>query len=91
MRELLLRDPVAHRELLGIELRLFQHEVGHEALRRELLVHVRLHCRLLVVGLDHCRRRALLQLFVFELHAEAGKAGLGGLQLQPRVLELLFE
>ena len=58
---------------------------------RERLVHLRLHLRLAVFGRDAGGRRLLLQIVVLRLNAEVQQGGLGGLDLERGVLELLIE
>jgi hypothetical protein len=70
---------------------LLQHQVRHELIYRQRLVHLRLHLRLVVIGLHVGGGRFLLQQVVVQLHLGVGQAGFGRLQLQGRVLQLLFE
>ena len=50
-----------------------QHQIGDQLVLRQRLVHLGLHLRLVVVGLDVGRRRALLQQIVLHLHPEVGQ------------------
>ena len=90
-RQLFLRDVAADRQLFGVELRLPQHQRRDQLILGQRLVHLRLHARLVVVGLDARGGRLLLQEIVLHLHAEIGQRGFGRLQLELGVLHFLFE
>ena len=89
--DLLLRDVVANRELLGVHLRLLQIESRDELVFRERFLHLPRRLGFVEFGLDGCRRRALLELIVLDLHAKVGQRRLGGADLQLGVVQLLFE
>ena len=65
--------------------------VGDQLVLRQRLVHLGLHLRLVVFGLDGRGGGSLLQLIVLQLDAEVGLARLGRLELQLGVLQLLLE
>ena len=90
-RELLLRDLVPDGELLGVDLRLPNHQIGDELIFRQRLVHLGLHLRLVVVRVDVGGRRPLAQQIVLHLHPEVGERRLGRQQLELGILHLLVE
>ena len=90
-RQLFLSDLVSDAKLLRIHLGLPERQRRHQPVLRQRLVHLRLHLGLVEVGFDAGRDGPLLQQVVLHLHAQVCQGGLGGLELQLGVEELLFE
>ena len=90
-RELLLRDLVAHAKLLRVYLRLLQDERRYELVLRQLLVHLRLHLGLVVIGFDARSSCLLREQVVTQLHFDVRQRRFRRLQFELGVLKLLIE
>jgi hypothetical protein len=90
-RKLFLRDLIADTELVALDLRLLEDQCRDELILGELLVHLCLHLRFVEVRFHLGGRRARLQELVVQRHFRVRQARFRRLQLERRVLQLLFK